>query len=144
MDSTTVIFLFFINDVADNMTDFGRLFADDTCIGHTAHNEENLHTLISTDLEYLNAWSYRWLLKFNPNKTDIKIFSTRHLENNLIFDFNDISLSPVHRHKHFDVLIERTSKQLNKLRKLKYRLKRDYLEKIYLVFIRPILEYAEV
>jgi hypothetical protein len=41
-----------------------------------AHNEENLHTLISTDLEYLNAWSYRWLVKFNPNKTDIMIFST--------------------------------------------------------------------
>jgi hypothetical protein len=36
----------------------------------------------------------------------------------------------------------RTSKQLNILRKLKYRLQRDYLEKIYLVFIRPILEYA--
>ena len=44
--------------------------------------------------------------------------------------------------KHIDVLIERTCKQLNILRKLKYRLKRDYLEKIYLVFIRPILEYA--
>jgi len=59
MDSTTVIFLIFTNDVADNMTNFGRLFADDTstCIGHMAHNEENLHTLISTDLEYLNAWS---------------------------------------------------------------------------------------
>jgi hypothetical protein len=41
-----------------------------------------------------------------------------------------------------DVLIERTSKQLNISTKLKYRLKRDYLEKIYLVFIRPILEYA--
>jgi predicted histidine transporter YuiF (NhaC family) len=26
------------------MTGFGRLFADDTCIGHMAHNEENLHT----------------------------------------------------------------------------------------------------
>jgi hypothetical protein len=44
--------------------------------------------------------------------------------------------------KHIDVLIEKTSKQLNILRKLKYRLKRNYLEKIYLVFIRPILEYA--
>jgi hypothetical protein len=42
---------------------------DDTCIGHMAHKEENLHTLISTDLQYLNAWSYRWLVKFNPNKT---------------------------------------------------------------------------
>jgi hypothetical protein len=63
-----LLFLIFINDVADNMTGFGTLFADDTCIGHLAHNEENLHTLISTDLEYLNAWSYRWLVKFNPNK----------------------------------------------------------------------------
>jgi hypothetical protein len=44
--------------------------------------------------------------------------------------------------KHIDVRIERTSKQLNILGKLKYRLKRDYLENIYLVFIWPILEYA--
>jgi hypothetical protein len=44
--------------------------------------------------------------------------------------------------KHIDVLIERTSKQLNIFRKLEYRLKRDYLENNYLVFIRPILEYA--
>ena len=28
------------------MTSFGRLFADDTCIGHMAHNEENLHTFV--------------------------------------------------------------------------------------------------
>ena len=151
-----LLFLIFINDIADNTTGFGRLFADDTCIGHTAHNEEYLHTLISTDLEHLTAWSYRWLVKFNPNKTDIMIFSTMHLENNSIFDFSDISLSPVHMHKHLgvifrsdckwtkhiDVLIEKTSKQLNILRKIKYRLKRDYLQKIYLVFIRPILEYA--
>ena len=35
-----LLFLILINDVADNMIGFGRLFADDTCIGHTAHNEE--------------------------------------------------------------------------------------------------------
>jgi hypothetical protein len=33
-------------------------------------------------------------------------------------------------------------KQLNVLRKLKYRLNRNYLEKMYLTFIRPVLEYA--
>ena len=79
---------------------------------------------IYTHLEYLNAWSYRWLVKFNLNKTDIMIFITRHLENNLLFDFSNISLSPVHMHSHLgvifsndckltkpsDVLIERTSK----------------------------------
>ena len=41
-----LLFLIFINDVEDNMTGFGRLFADDTCIGNMAHNEENLHTCV--------------------------------------------------------------------------------------------------
>jgi hypothetical protein len=46
-----------------------------------------------------------------------------------------IFTSHLYDHAYIDVLIERTSKQFNILRKLKYRLKRDYLEKIYLVFI---------
>jgi hypothetical protein len=44
---------------------------DDTVTLVLAIPQEDLHTLISTDLEYLNAWSCRWLVKFNPNKTDI-------------------------------------------------------------------------
>ena len=40
------------------------------------------------------------------------------------------------------MLIERASKQVNVLRKLKYKLRREYLEKLYFTFIRPILEYA--
>ena len=35
-----LLFLIFMNDEADNMIGFGKLFADDTCIGHTPHNEE--------------------------------------------------------------------------------------------------------
>ena len=44
--------------------------------------------------------------------------------------------------KHIDTLLEKSSKQINVLRKLKFKLKRSYLQKIYLTFIRPILEYA--
>jgi hypothetical protein len=44
--------------------------------------------------------------------------------------------------KHIDSLIQRTSNQLNVLRKLKFILKREYLENIYFTFIRPILEYS--
>ena len=33
------------------------------------------------------------------------IFSTRHLENNSIFDFSDSLLSPVHMHKHLGVIL---------------------------------------
>ena len=44
--------------------------------------------------------------------------------------------------KHIDTLLEKSSKQINVLRKLKFKLKRNYLQTIYLTFIRPILEYA--
>ena len=43
---------------------------------------------------------------------------------------------------HIDKVIESASKQLNVLRKLKCPLNRNYIEKNYLTFIRPVLEYA--
>ena len=151
-----LLFLVFINDIADDMVGFGRLFADDTSIGHTANNEQNLQLSINLDLVYLNSWSEKWLLKFNPSKTDIMIFNAQGIHSNLFFDFGGNILNPVssHKHlgvifssdckwtKHIDMLVERASKQLTVLRKLKFRLKREYLEKIYFTFIRPILEYA--
>jgi hypothetical protein len=37
-----LLFLIFINDIANDMLGLGRLFADDTSIGHTAHDENTL------------------------------------------------------------------------------------------------------
>ena len=85
------------------------------------------------------------------------IFNIRNQQNELSFDFDGIVLNSVNKHKHLDGIIfssdciwtkhidslfQRTSKQLNVLRKLKFRLKREYLENIYFTFIRPILEYS--
>ena len=84
------------------------------------------------------------------------VFSRRDRTLYFSFKFEDASLRDVelHKHlgvifsndckwtKHIDKLIEKSSKQLNVLRKLKSKFKRNYLEKNYLTFIRPILEYA--
>jgi hypothetical protein len=45
-------------------------------------------------------------------------------------------------HKPKNKIIEKASKQLNVLRQLKCKLDREYLERIYLTFILPILEYS--
>ena len=37
-----LLFLVFINDIADGMTGLGRLFADDTSIGHIANDKDSL------------------------------------------------------------------------------------------------------
>jgi hypothetical protein len=153
-----LLFLVFINDIADGMTGLGRLFADDTSIRHIANDKDSLQDMVNLDLAYLNDWSKRCLVKFNQNKTEIMVFSTRDTKRYFNFDFDGTSLTDVELHKHLcvifsndckwtkhtDKLIEKSSKQLNVLRKLKFKLKRNYLETIYLTFIRPILKYVSV
>ena len=98
-----LLFLIYINDIADDLSGFSRLFADDTSIGHTAPDVTSLNTLINIDLDNLQNWSEKWMLKFNPNKTDIMIFNTRNMQNVLTFDFGRVSIAPVDTHKHLGI-----------------------------------------
>ena len=45
-----LLFLVFINDIAEDMLGLSRLFADDTSIGHTALDESTLKNMINIDL----------------------------------------------------------------------------------------------
>jgi hypothetical protein len=97
-----------------------------------------------------------WLVKFYPNKTEIMIFNIRNQQDELSFDFDGIVLNSINKHKQLGIIFtsdykwkkayrqsnSENFKALNFLRKLKFRLKREYLENIYFTFIRPILEYS--
>ena len=134
-----LLFLVFINDIADGMTGICRLFADDTSIGHIANDKDSLQIMVNLDLACLNDWSNHWLVKFNQNKTEIMVFSTRDTKRYFNFYYEGASLRNVelHKHlgaifindckwtKHIDKLIEKSCKQLNVLRKLKFKLKRN-------------------
>jgi hypothetical protein len=39
------------------MTSLGRLFADDTSIGHIANDKDSLQDMVNLDLAYLKDWS---------------------------------------------------------------------------------------
>ena len=138
------------------MVGLTRLFADDTSIEHSAYDVTTLVNLGNIDLDNILKWSNDWLVKFNPDKTDIVQFSTRTQIAGLHFKFDNSIIHPVdsHRHlgilfssdwkwtKHIDILIERASKELNILRKLKFKLDSACLQRIYFTFIRPLLEYS--
>ena len=89
-----LMFLIFINDI--ERVGLGRLFADDTSIGHIAQDESTLRNMINTDLNYINKLSNRWLLKLNPTKTEIIIFNVNGVECNLTFNFDQTTIDPVH------------------------------------------------
>lgn len=132
-----------------------RLFADDTSLGYSSRDTTQIQSVISHDLSELSEWSKKWLMSFNPAKTEIMLFSYIETpEMNFTFNGKRIEVTDFHKHlgvtfskdakwnTHVDNIIKNVSKHLNVLRKLKYRISRSNLEKLYLTFIRPLLEYA--
>ena len=104
-------------------------------------------------------WAKRWLVTFNPTKTESLLISRKinqpvhpplFMDNQIIeevsshkhlgiFLSNDCSW-----HKHIDYVKEKAWVRINVMRRLKFRLNRKSLETIYFSFIRPLLEYADV
>ena len=111
--------------------------------------------MINSDLSNIKKWSEDWLITFNLDKTDIMLFDSRR-QGNLTFKLGQTNILSVDFHKHLgivfssdgkwtrhiDYILSKASKQVCVLRKLKFILKREILEKIYLTFIRPLLEYS--
>ena len=113
---------------------------------------------LNYDLNSVNAWAKKWLVTFNPAKTESLFVSTKH---NVMFPplyFGGGLVKEVTAHKHLGVILSsnlswnehiddiclKASKRLDILRALKYKLSRQALELIYLSFIRPIIEYGDV
>lgn len=65
-----LLLLININDVAEHMMSFCRLFADDNLIQHIHKKSERYQ--INSDRRpwamFLDNWSNKWLLEFNPVK----------------------------------------------------------------------------
>ena len=91
-------------------------------------------------------------MSFNLDKTEIMLFSNTDIpEFNFTFNGRTIPITNFHKHLgvtcssdakwniHFENIRLSIYKHLNVLRKLKYKLSQKNLEKLYLVYIRPIL-----
>lgn len=59
-----LLFLINVNDIADNMLTFCRLFADDNSFQHAAINVQDIEFNLNQDLLNLEIWSKKWLLSF--------------------------------------------------------------------------------
>ncbi len=62
-----VLYVLFINDLPETVSSEVFLFADDTKIFKVIKGKEDQKRL-QEDLDALNEWSEKWLLKFHPGK----------------------------------------------------------------------------
>ena len=148
-----LLFLVYVyaNDITHNLLSITRLFADDTSLDSTTSNSDDLQGNINHDQREISKWSKQWLVTFNPDKIEVLYFVNYQppmLEfNNIVLatTFDEVTLNDDCKwNPHINNICFSSSKSLGIMRKLKFTVKRNTLNQIYISFLRPILEYSSV
>ena len=155
-------FLTYINDITLDLDCNVKLFADDTCLFSTVTDSILSATNLNSDLAKIQQWAYQWKMSFNPDlskQAQEVIFSKKRLEvhhPNLYFDGSIVQKSSAQKHlgvildeklsfnQHLKYVIDKASKGIGVLRKLRFYIPRSSLLTIYKSFIRSHLDYADV
>ena len=154
-----LLFLVFINDIVAEVDCSIKLFADDTSIYMIIDNPLLNAIQLNQNLNKIHNCSKKWLVNFNPQKTETllisrKTFPTYHPP---LF-MNNTPIQEVSEHKHLglifdtscqwkshiDYILEKASNKLKLLRALKFQIDRKSLQTMYFSFIRPVIEYSDI
>ena len=153
-----LLFLIFINDIVNNIQSNIRLFADDTSLYIIVENPNTAALTLNSDLGTIHHWADNWLVDFNPTKTTSLLISRKRIpETHPTLKMNNTDLSEKTTHKHLGItfnnsctwsdhvknIVEKAWPRLNLLRALKFKLRRHALERMYISFIRPLIEYSD-
>ena len=143
-----LLFLIYINDIVLDIHSNIRLFADDTSLYLIVNDPVESARKLNSDLDTIHQWAKRWLVKFNPAKSESLLISrktNRPLHPQLLM--NNEPINEVASHKHLGIFLSNdgtwhehihyiTSKawtRLHIMRKLKFILDRKSLEIIYIL-----------
>ena len=157
-----LLFLIYINDLADGLSSKTKLFADDTSLFSVIHDSVITTSELNTDLARIKQWAFQWKMRFNPdpNKQGQEVFFSRKLKKvchpPLCFSNNNASQASSQKYlgltldnrltfdEHLANESNKISKIIGLLRKLPNILPRPALLTIYKCFIRPHLDYGDI
>ena len=83
-----VLFIIYINDLPETVESMVYIFADDTKIYRKITTEKDCAAL-QKDLDMLQEWSNKWLLKFNTSKCKVMRLGMHHPEHIYIMTQNN-------------------------------------------------------
>ena len=126
------------------------MFADDTSLYIIVDTPQNTASVMNNDLSKINIWATKWLVTFNPAKSESLLITRRRTDlQHPQLILNNQSIENVTSHKHLGLVLSNdgtwhnhiefiTSKawaRINIMRKLKFQFDRKTLEIIYFTSI---------
>ena len=100
-----LLFLIYVNDIADSLLSLTRLFADDSSLFYCASSLDDIQGLINHDLIHLSQWAKQWLVTFNPSKTGAILFTLRNSDHMPVLKFENTYIKFVESHKHLGLTL---------------------------------------
>ena len=105
-----LLFLIYINDLADGLSSNAKLFADDTSLFSVVHNANTTAKELNNDLVKISRWAYQWKMSFNPDpskQAQEVIFSRKtKKEYHPPLAFNNNNVSETNSQKHLGVVLD--------------------------------------
>ena len=148
-----VLFLIYINDLEDGITNWILKFADDTKMFGTVNNTQDVENM-QKDLDSLLQWSVEWQMMFNVLKCKVMHLGKNRLDAQ--YSLNGTILETVDEEKDLGVVLKSDLKvssqcaqaygKANRMlgvinRTIKYKTKEVMLS-LYKSLVRPLLEYC--
>ena len=101
-----LLFLIYINDIVDDIQANINLFADDTSLSMIVSDPLAARTMLQTDIDKITDWAQKWLVKFNPSKSESLVISRkRNKTNHPGLFMSNIEIPSVTSHKHLGIVL---------------------------------------
>ena len=99
-----MLFLIYINDLADGLSSNTKLLADDTSLFSIIHDSVMTILELNSDLSRIKQWAFQWNMSFNRdlNKQTQEVIFSRKLKKfchpSLSFNNNNVSQASSQKH----------------------------------------------
>ena len=148
-----LLFLIYINDLSDNLTNNAKRFADDTLFS-VVHDVNTSAKKLNNDLKKVNDWAFQWKMSKQAQEVIFSRKSKRSTHSPLVFNnvfqiFSQKHLGVILDFKltfeeHLNNVLAKVNKAVGISSKLRNILPRTALITIYKAFNRPNLDYGDV
>lgn len=149
------LFLVYINDLPDVVSNIVKLFADDSKVYRVISNPEDCSSL-QEDLDSLQQWSEQWLLRFNVEKCKCMHLGKANphheyeMDNKVLEDCvqeKDLGVlfdNKLNFNEHIALKVKKANQAVGMIRNTFTCMDMDIFLPLYKSFVRPHLEYASV
>ena len=155
---SSILFIIYINDLLECVTNKIKLFADDTKLYSKINTVEDCKAL-QNDVAKMQEWSRQWLLKFHPAKCKVMRLGTGHPD--FTYTMQDDNGSQIELgqaafekdlgvtcdqklkfRQHIDTQAAKANRMVGLRRRSFVYLDKDTFSTLFKVIVRPHLEYG--